>query len=408
MKGFYSSLTVVQSRQPPTLIPQCGACGLSKKCISPFMPVSGKGKRKILVIGEAPGENEDRQNKQFVGVTGQYLEEIMGKAGVDLRRDCWLTNSLTCRPSNNKIPSLKHVDYCRPNLIKTIKELQPELIIPLGGTAVRSLIGWIWKENTKGINRWIGWHIPCQELNAWICPAWHPSFVKRNDYGLSGQDRGQGNEVREMLFERQIADAVGHVGRPYNKVPSYDKRIHLCFSPDDAIPLLDQFAERRSQLAFDYETDRLKPDADGSGIVSCSFSDGKTAVAYPWHGKVVERTKELLHSSIPKIAHNLRFEDRWTRKVFGKGVKGWLWDSMVAAHVLDSRPGISGLKFQAFVLLGLGDYDEHLKDFMKSETSNSRNRLHEAPIETLLKYNALDALLTHKIAAIQMKQMGVI
>src|SRR5690606_23623431 len=143
MAGFFPASQLQVAKAPPSLAPQCGACGLFKTCKSPKMPVSGKGRREILVVAEAPGKDEDDRGIQLVGESGQLLERAMRKAGVDMRKDCWLTNSLICRPPNNRMPTKQEIDYCRPNLLKTIKELDPKVIILLGGSAVRSLIGYL-------------------------------------------------------------------------------------------------------------------------------------------------------------------------------------------------------------------------------------------------------------------------
>src|SRR5262245_43419820 len=96
---------------PPTVsatrwtAPRCGLCGLLNKCQSPKMEVYGKGKNGILIVGEAPGANEDEQGIPFVGKAGRYLRGILHGLDVNMRNDCWLTNSLICRPPNNATPT---------------------------------------------------------------------------------------------------------------------------------------------------------------------------------------------------------------------------------------------------------------------------------------------------------------
>ena len=93
-------------------------------------------------------------------------------------------------------------------------------------------------------------------------------------------------------------------------------------------------------------------------------------------------------------------------KVLGKGVRHWFWDTMLAAHVLDNRPGICGLKFQAFVNLGEGDWDSHLKLYLAGDGGNGKNRIHEVDLGDLLEYCGLDSLFEHQVAQIQMKKLG--
>ena len=93
-KGFF---TLSESKQPTaSKLAQCGLCGLYKHCLSPKMPPSGDGRKKILVVAEAPGENEDKQNTQLIGRAGQRLKFHLKQLGVDLHRDCWKTNAVIC------------------------------------------------------------------------------------------------------------------------------------------------------------------------------------------------------------------------------------------------------------------------------------------------------------------------
>jgi hypothetical protein len=110
-----------------------------------------------------------------------------------------------------------------------------------------------------------------------------------------------------------------------------------------------------------------------------------------------------LQSPLPKIAANMKFEDRWTRTQLGFPVNNWTWDTMVNGHVLDNRQGTKSLKFQAFVMLGMGDYDSHIHEYMDSGSSYGSNRLTSLELRPLLKYNGLDALLEFKVAKIQME-----
>src|ERR1700724_1744053 len=97
MKGFFTAESDKSKARIP-LVAQCGACGLRRHCNSPLMPVSGEGRKGIFVLGEAPGKSEDLRNEPFVGKSGQLLESTLAKFGVDLRRDCFIGNSLICRP----------------------------------------------------------------------------------------------------------------------------------------------------------------------------------------------------------------------------------------------------------------------------------------------------------------------
>ena len=80
---------------------------------------------------------------------------------------------------------------------------------------------------------------------------------------------------------------------------------------------------------------------------------------------------------------------------------------MLAAHILDNRQSVSGLKFQSYVRLGQTQYDAAVKPFLSSEGTNTANRIKQVDLRTLLRYNACDALLEFKVTEIQMQEMGV-
>ena len=114
---------------------------------------------------------------------------------------------------------------------------------------------------------------------------------------------------------------------------------------------------------------------------------------------------KLLRSDRPKIAANIKFEERWTRRVFGHSVRNWAWDTMQVAHILDNRRGITGLKFQSFCLLGMEPYNNGVKSYIEGEGGNGPNRLRETDMADLLLYNGLDSLLEWKLAKMQRKEL---
>lgn len=403
-RGFFAQSEMLVSRAPASLVPKCGACGLCKRVESPKMAPSGHGKRKILIVGEAPGGEEDAKGIQFVGKTGRYLEKVLKGHGIDMRRDCYLTNAVICRPPDNKLSKKEEeVDFCRPNLIKTVKELKPHLIIPVGGAAIRSLMEHVWSSNEAigKVSKWVGHAFPSQKLNAWICPTFHPTFVLRQ--------RDNNQPVAELVFDKHIAGALDHVGRPWSTVPNFEAQVERVLKTSEAARVLREMARRGGWVAFDYETNMLKPDWPEARIISAAVCwRGKKTIAYPWHGEAIEATQELLAAkNVYKIASNLKFEDRWTRRMFGHGVRNWLWDTMVNGHVYDNRPGITGLGFQSLLWLGQDSYYDHISPLMKAEKGKRTNRVaEEIEINDLLRYNGLDAILEYFVCIKQREAFG--
>lgn len=404
MAGFFSATSLTVIPPPNSLIPQCGACGLFKNgCRSPKMAVSGKGQRGILLIGDFPSEEDDLHGSHFHNSVGAYLKKVLAKFGIDIKSDCYRTNALICFPRKSPIGP-EEFNYCRPNLIKTINELQPKLIIPLGGRAVQSLCHYTWKSEDVGeISRWAGFQIPHCKLNAWICPVFDPRIV----YGIN-------NPVTTRLFENHIQQAVRLKNRPWKDPPNYGSKIKVILNPDEAASELRRIAKKtEGEVAFDYETTTLKPDNPSSRIVSCAVCyNGNPALAYPWCGSAIEETKKiLLNTGLAKIASNLKFEERWTKAKLGINVRNWGWDTMLAAHTIYNSSGrrpITSIKFQAHVLLGIPEWDSETTPYLKSSGGgNAQNRIKEVDLTTLLTYNAYDALYEFYTAKIQQKIIGV-
>lgn len=406
IRGFFSAgKLAAMAKAPPSLVPACAACGLKNRCHSPVMPVWGRGKRGVLVLGEAPGSEEDAQGRPFVGKSGQFLRERLSGLGVDLGRDCWVTNAVVCWPwergerkdKQNRTPTDKEIDYCRPNLNKALRDLNPRVIIPLGKQAVRALLAPVFGP-PGGVGRWVGWRIPSQHHNAWVCPTWHPSYLLRSE----------GDRVLDRLFCGHLEAAFACEGRPWpDGPPDWKRQVERIIDPEAAADIIPRFALR--PFAWDLETDRLKPDHPDARIVCCALSDGRRTVAYPWHGKAIEQTLELLGDDVPKVGYNVKFEHRWLLARHGVHVRNWAWDGMLAAHTLDNRGDICSLDFQAFVRLGFGDWHTHVGPYLRSKQpgGNAPNRVRELDLDSLLTYCGQDALLEWHVAQHQMKEMGV-
>lgn len=308
-----------------------------------------------------------------------------------------------CRPPDNKLANHKRaIEYCRPNVLRTVRELKPEVIILLGTAAVQSLISHLWKADPGGIMRWAGWRIPSIELDAWVCPTFHPSFVSREQ-----------SPVVSGLFARHLQAAFDSPGRPWRgSPPDYESQVEVILNADDAAARLRRY--RAGIIAFDFESTTLKPDTSETELVTCSVCwEGEETIAFPWMGRAKAALMDLLDNpDVGKIASNAKHEDRWTLRKLGIEIArlSWVWDTMLTAHSLDVRKGITGLKFQSFVRLGAPDYSHHIEPFLipkKAKGGNAVNRVKDIEIRQLLRYNGLDSLLEFGVAEHQAKEMGV-
>lgn len=367
------------------------------------MEAWGEGRKGIMVVGEAPGEVEDRRNKPWQGPAGQALQRMLKALGISLYEDCISVNSVRCRPvdkkGNNVKPTDRQITACRSRTIDDIVRFKPKLILLMGESAVKCVIGGRWKKDLGTIGRWRGWLIPDQDYNAWILPTFHPSFLIRN-------------ERRDELWyqwEDDLRKAIAALDTPVPKTKPVDIRII------DDLSVLEGI--RDGIISFDFETTGLKPHAKGHRIVIASVatsSDTAYTFMLPKARNECRPFLEILQNpNIKKIAHNMKFEDTWARERLRVEVKGWLWDSMLASHLLDNRAAVCGLKFQVYVHFGIPDYDSAVQKWLERQddkNANSFNRVMEAVErpelkQKLLEYCALDSIYAYRLAEIQMKQM---
>lgn len=142
----------------------------------------GNPKAKIVLIGEAPGAQEDAVGKPFVGRSGQLLDKMLAAIGLDRHADgpnsVYITNTVFWRPEDNRTPTPAETLSCRPFLMKHLELLRPEIIVLVGGTAVKSVL-----QTTEGIgkfrNRWLGFDVPGLG-NVATLATFHPAYLLRN------------------------------------------------------------------------------------------------------------------------------------------------------------------------------------------------------------------------------------
>lgn len=115
-------------------------CTLCDLCLKRKNAVPGEGSERagLLIIGEAPGKNEDLQGRPFVGMSGRFLTKYLEEAGLK-RGDVFITNAVKCRPPENRKPKREEIDKCRPYLIRQLSLIRPKLILALGTSAASSL-----------------------------------------------------------------------------------------------------------------------------------------------------------------------------------------------------------------------------------------------------------------------------
>ncbi len=175
---------------------QCTNCELHKERHN-IVFSDGNPNAKLMLIGEAPGANEDARGIPFVGRAGQLLDNFLEEAGISRKNDIYICNTVKCRPPENRVPKPEEKAACRAYLEAQISLIRPEVILLCGMTAVQSMI------ETKLTISKIRGEIFEGPFGAKMIPIFHPSYLLRNHSLEEGSPRNlmkrDLNEVRKML-----------------------------------------------------------------------------------------------------------------------------------------------------------------------------------------------------------------
>ncbi len=145
-----------------------------------------------MLVGEAPGKNEDLQGEPFVGAAGRLLDELL--AGIGLNRDeVYIANVLKCRPPGNRDPQPDEIDACKGYLREQIRMISPRVVVTLGNFATKLLV-----PTDVGITRMRGQQIDWW-LGATLIPTFHPAAALRSGSRVTDQMRQDFAVARSVL-----------------------------------------------------------------------------------------------------------------------------------------------------------------------------------------------------------------
>ncbi|HDI03221.1 MAG TPA: uracil-DNA glycosylase [Candidatus Pacearchaeota archaeon] len=148
---------------------KCKKCGLWKtrnKVVFGEGPINAK----IMLIGQAPGKQEDKVGEPFVGRAGKLLNKLLRKAGIK-RDECFITSVLKCFPPKNRKPKKQEIRKCKPYLLKQIELIRPKVIVLLGNIAVEAILGKTKLKEIRGKKFFINHML--------FVPTYHPAAALR-------------------------------------------------------------------------------------------------------------------------------------------------------------------------------------------------------------------------------------
>lgn len=164
------------------VVEQCKSCDLGSTCTNKVF-ADGSSNAKIMLIGEAPGAEEDASGIPFVGRAGKLLTQFLSDVGFDRQKDFYIVNTVKCRPPNNRVPTDFEKKCCSDYLSAQINIIKPKVIVLCGATALKSFSDKDYKiSEIRG--QWLDLF---GEIKA--MPIFHPSYLLRNHSLEEGSPR---------------------------------------------------------------------------------------------------------------------------------------------------------------------------------------------------------------------------
>lgn len=155
-----------------TAVATCDACALCKTRTNTVFGV-GDERAEWLIVGEAPGAEEDARGEPFVGQAGRLLDNMLGAVGLRRGENVYIANVLKCRPPGNRNPEPFEVAQCTPHLVRQIELIRPTLILAMGRAAAQTLL------NTEAsIASLRGKLFQYQGVTTIV--SYHPAYLLRN------------------------------------------------------------------------------------------------------------------------------------------------------------------------------------------------------------------------------------
>jgi uracil-DNA glycosylase family 4 len=335
---------------------------------------------KLVIVGEAPGADEEQTGIPFVGQSGALLDEALESAGIR-RSDCYLTNVVKVRPPHNDISQLpligRTLEEFLPGLYEEIKVIQPNCILAVGNTALTALTGF------KGIQKYRGSILYSSAVNCKVVPCLHPALLLHKEIAWK--------EFAWIKFD--IARAGEQSQFPEYRLPP--RNLHIALNSLDVVRFLER-AEGAPFVTLDVETHKTWAQCIGLAYDSTEAISIPTFwdqiplhdLAYIW--KVI--AEFLADTKVKIVAQNAKFDQKRCRQL---GLD-WhsCWFSMdMGWHVLYPEFP-KKLQFISSILTE--------EPYYKDEGGEYNPKIHK--IDRWFMYNAKDAVVeyecTEKILAL--------
>lgn len=195
-------------------VANCTACALAQTRLQTVF-ADGNPEARLMVIGEAPGQQEDETGLPFVGRSGQLLTQMLANVGLERQRDMYIVNSLKCRPPGNRKPFPSELLACQGFLGRQLSLVKPAVVLLVGSTAVEAVLNGLLKPHlsqplpkkatiSQLRGQWLKASWQNQPLQ--LMPVFHPSYLLRNASMVEGKPRWQTRQ--DLLAVKAALEAL--------------------------------------------------------------------------------------------------------------------------------------------------------------------------------------------------------
>lgn len=382
----------------------CLGCPLHTKGVG-FAPAYGPKESKLLVVGEALGENEARQGQAFVGPSGNILNRGLRHAGVD-RKKIRLHNIISCQPPNNWLVGApweyEAIEHCSVHLNETFNTGNQQVILACGATAAKALLG---LTAERGVSIYDLHGAPALDKTGrfWVVPTFHPSHILNGNWNLYGVFVFDIARAYELAIKGHKSDEAKLIMDPgYWEFANWAKElIRLAEISENGIWLAVDIETPKKQKSGEEDETLGESDIDTIHRINFSYTENE-AITVPFDEQHLEWiTKILAHPKIKKCFWNMVF-DVGNLEAAGVPVEEPKYDFMYGFHVLQSDIKMS-LGFVAPFYSTYGPW-KHLTDH-----NVSLSKLSQEQVDKYKVYSAVDGIQTIRCVngiEKELKQMG--
>ena len=377
---------------------KCNNCRLCSSASHACIMGQGKQSARIMFIQDCPDEGDDHLGVPFSGKSCVALKASLENRGINVAEDVYFTSLVKCTCSDKEVPP-DCATACTPILEAEMEVIDPDIVVPMGNRALKYCVGRVGLTKMRGNAQ----EAEILKRTRIVLPTMHPRMVLKKP-AYKQQILRDMDTLKELFLNGMTQ--VSNVTYRYLETIA------------DVTEELTRMKREARRIVFDLETTGKSPFMDYSKIVCISLTDKPHyGVVIPLYkrdspfslsetGYIVKLLRWLLEDpSIPKIAHNGKFDIEWLKAWLNIDVANFSFDTIFGHYVaISEEQGTQGLKSQAWEFTDMGGYDNELDEFTSKlsngEGAASKFNYDRVPWDILRTYAAADVDCCYRLADI--------